>query len=379
MLPYARQSLDEDDIQAVVRVLRSDWLTTGPAVDSLEKAFADAVGARHAVAVSSGTAALHAAVRAARIGSGDEVIVAAMTFAASANAVVYEGGTPVFADVLPGSLLIDTEDVARKITDRTRAVIAVDYAGQPCDYEALRTLAAAHGLTLIADACHALGASLDGRPVGSIADLSVFSLHPVKHVAAGEGGVITTDDEDAARRMKVFRNHGITADHRARRAAGSWFYEMVELGYNYRLSDIHCALAESQLGKLEASVRCRRAIARQYDDTFAEMPGLTALSVRAGVGHAYHLYPVLLDPEQGAGRAEVFQQLRSANIGVNVHYIPVHVHPFYRERFGTRPGQCPVAEDAYERMLSLPMFPAMSDGDVSDVIDAVAQALSARA
>lgn len=374
-LPYARQALDEDDIEAVARVLRSDYLTTGPAVESFEKAFASVVGSRFAVAVSSGTAALHAAIRATDVGKGDEVIVSPMTFAASANAILYEGGTPVFADVLPDTLLIDPNNVARKVTDATRAILAVDYAGQPCDYDALRSISESNELTIIADACHAIGGALNGQPVGSIADYSVFSFHPVKHIAAGEGGMVTTDDETAASRMKVFRNHGITTDHHARAGSGSWFYEMVELGYNYRLSDIHSALGESQLKKLGSSVNRRRAIAQQYNDSFFEMPGISPLVESLGARHAYHLYPVLIDREQEIGREEVFRRLRDANIGVNVHYIPVHLHPYYRERFGTHRGQCPVAEDAYDRMISLPMFPSMTDADVEYVIHSVARAL----
>ncbi|HKS25307.1 MAG TPA: UDP-4-amino-4,6-dideoxy-N-acetyl-beta-L-altrosamine transaminase [Thermoanaerobaculia bacterium] len=369
-LPYSRQTIDDDDVRAVVAALRSEWLTTGPAVAEFERAFADATGAAHAVAVSSGTAALHAAVHALGIGLGDEVIVPAMTFAASANCVVYEGGTPVFADVDPETLLLDPATV--HITPRTKAIIAVDYAGQPCDYDALR----AFGLPVIADACHALGGSNRGAPVGSLAVLSAFSLHAVKHVTTGEGGVITTDDAELARRMRVFRNHGITRDHREREREGSWFYEMVELGFNYRITDFQCALGTSQLRKLPASVARRRSIAERYGRFFAGTRGMRPLRVRDGVTHAYHLYPVLLE---GLDRAAVFRALRAEGIGCNVHYIPVHLHPFYRERFGTRPGLCPVAEAAYEKLITLPMFPAMSDRDADDVLEACAKVLAAYA
>jgi UDP-4-amino-4,6-dideoxy-N-acetyl-beta-L-altrosamine transaminase len=366
-LPYSRQSIDDDDVRAVVAALRSEWLTTGPAVAEFERAFAAAAGAAHAVAVSSGTAALHAAVHALGIGAGDEVIVPAMTFAASANCVVYEGGTPVFADVDPETLLLDPAAV--RITPRTKAIVAVDYAGQPCDYGALR----AFGLPIIADACHAVGGSDNGAPVGSLAVLSAFSLHAVKHVTTGEGGVITTDDAELARRMRVFRNHGITRDHRER---GSWFYEMVELGFNYRITDFQCALGTSQLRKLPASVARRRSIAERYNRFFAGTPSMRPLRVRDGAAHAYHLYPVLL---RGLDRATVFRALRAEGIGCNVHYIPVHLHPFYRERFGTRAGLCPAAEAAYENLITLPMFAAMSDRDVDDVLDACAKVLAAYA
>ncbi|MCB1764852.1 MAG: UDP-4-amino-4,6-dideoxy-N-acetyl-beta-L-altrosamine transaminase [Candidatus Competibacteraceae bacterium] len=374
MLPYGRQWLDEDDIAAVVAVLRSNWLTTGPKIAEFEQAFADFVGMREAVAVSSGTAALHTVMAALGIGPGDEVIVPAMTFAATANSVVFQGGTPVFADVDPETLLLDPDAVDARITSRTRAVIAVDYAGQPCDYDALRMIADRHDLALVADACHALGGNDQGRPVGSLADLSAFSLHPVKPITTGEGGVITTDDPQWAQRMRRFRNHGIATDHRQREQQNSWFYEMVELGYNYRLTDFQCALGISQLRKLPNWVARRQAITRVYDKALAEIPGVKPLAVRASVSHAYHLYVVRLDPEQlGKSRTDMFAALRAAGIGVNVHYIPVHLHPFYRERFRTGPGLCPVAEAAYEQILSLPIFPAMNDHDVDQVISALAK------
>jgi len=376
-LPYGRQWLDDDDVAAVLEVLQSDWLTTGPKIGQFEEAFAESVGAREAVAVSSGTAALHAATYALGISRGDEVIVTTMTFAASANCVVYQGGTPIFADVDPGTLLLDPSSVEAKITDRTKAIIAVDYAGHPCDYDALGAIADRHGLALVDDACHALGGSYKDRPVGTLAALNTFSLHPVKHITSGEGGVITTNDPDLARRMRVFRNHGITTDHRERSEHGSWFYEMVDLGFNYRLTDIQCALALSQLKKLPGWVKRRQQIASMYDAAFTEMPGIGPLSVQPDVSHAYHLYVIQIDSDLlGKSRTEVFNALRAEGIGVNVHYIPVHLHPFYQKNYGTKPGICPVAEQAYERMLSLPMFPRMSDEDVQSVIDAVSKVVS---
>ena len=374
MLPYGRQWVDEADVQAVVEVLRSNWLTTGPKVSEFEQAFADFVGAREAVAVSNGTAALHAAMYAIGIEPGDEVIVSPMTFAASANCVVFQGGTPVFADVDPDTLLLDPALVEAKITPRTKAIIAVDYTGQPCDYDALRAIADRHGLILVADACHALGGSYKGRPVGSLADLSIFSFHPVKHITTGEGGMITTDDPELARRMRVFRNHGITSDHRQRAQQGSWFYEMVDLGYNYRLTDIQCVLGISQLRKSPGWVARRREITQRYNAAFAEVPTVEPLSVRDEVSHAYHLYVVRLDLTQlGATRADVFAALRAEGIGVNVHYIPVHLHPYYRERFRYHGGECPIAEAEYERLISLPMFHRMSDNDIEDVVEAVSK------
>ncbi|MDP2601860.1 MAG: UDP-4-amino-4,6-dideoxy-N-acetyl-beta-L-altrosamine transaminase [Deltaproteobacteria bacterium] len=377
LLPYGRQTIDEHDIQSVVEVLRSDWLTTGPKVREFERAFARALGAGEAVAVSSGTAALHAAMHALGVGLGDEVIVPALTFAASANCVVYQGATPVFADVDSRTLLIDPKDVKAKTTPRTRAVIAVDYAGKPCDYDALREITGRHDLALVADACHSLGGSYKGRPVGTLADLNVFSLHPVKAMTTGEGGMITTESFDSAYRMRSFRNHGVTSDHCQREKQGSWLYDMVDLGYNYRLSDLQCALGLSQLSKVSEFVARRRAIARSYDKVFSPMAGVRAVTVRPGVESAYHLYVVRLEPDfLSTDRGRVFAALRAEGIGVNVHYLPVYLHRFYRERFGTGPGLCPRAEAAYEVILSLPMFPAMSDQDVEDVIQALCKVVS---
>lgn len=377
MLPYGRHWLDSDDVAAMVETLQSAWLTTGPKVGEFERAFAETVDARCAVAVCNGTAALHTAMHALGIGPGDEVIVPAITFAATANCVVYRGGRPVFADVLPDTLLIDPKQVENLITPRTKAVIAVDYAGQPCDYETLRSITDEHRLALVADACHALGAEWRGRKVGSIADLSAFSLHPVKHVTAGEGGVVTTEDAGLAARMRTFRNHGISTEHRQREQQGSWFYEMVDLGFNYRLTDFQCALGLSQLRKLPRWLARRREIARRYDEAFADLHAIQPLTNSPEATHAYHLYVVKLDLERlSVTRERVFAALRAEGIGVNVHYIPVHLHPFYRERLGTRLGDCPVAEAAYERLLTLPLYPRMSDNDVTDVTVAVTKVIA---
>jgi perosamine synthetase len=264
------------------------------------------------------------------------------------------------------------------VTPRTRAVVAVDFAGQACDYDALRDVVHRHQLALVADACHAVGGSYRGRPVGSLADLSTFSFHPVKHITTGEGGMISTDDAELASRMRIFRNHGITTDSRQREEQGSWFYEMVGLGYNYRMTDFQCALGVSQLSKLPAWIARRREIAAAYDRAFADVPEVRPLRVRPEVGHAYHLYVVQLQFDRlKVDRARVFAALRAENIGVNVHYIPVHLHPFYRRHFGTGPGDCPVAENAYDRLLTVPLFPAMTDHDVADVVTALGKVIEA--
>lgn len=376
LLPYGRQHIEEEDIAAVVEVLRSDWLTAGPAIEAFERAFAEFVGAAHAVAVSSGTAALHAAMHAIGIGPGDEVIVPPLTFAASANCVVYQGGTPVFADVEPETLLLDPLQVEAKITPRTKAIVAVDYAGQPCDYDALTDIARRYGLALVADACHSVGGSYHGRAVGALGDLTAFSFHPVKHFTTGEGGMATTNDADLARRMCIFRNHGVSTDHRQRAERGSFYYEMVTLGYNYRITDFQCALGLSQLGKLPGFVRRRRQLAALYDSALAAFACVTPVAARPDRVSAYHIYPVQFDlAALGLSRDTLYAALRAENIGVNVHYLPVHLHPYYRKRFGTGPGLCPVAEAAYEHLITLPLFSRMTDADVEDVVMAVCKVI----
>ncbi|MCB1547775.1 MAG: UDP-4-amino-4,6-dideoxy-N-acetyl-beta-L-altrosamine transaminase [Hyphomicrobiaceae bacterium] len=373
-LPYGRQEISEADIAAVVEALRSPWLTTGPLVGKFEQAFAAHCGAKEAVAVNSGTSALHAAMRALKIGPGDEVIVPAITFVASANCVVYEGGTPVFADVEPDTVLIDPASVERLITPATRAIVAVDYAGQPCDYDALSELARRHGLKLVADACHAPDATYKGRRVGTLADLSTFSFHPVKHMTTCEGGMIVTDDDAMAAAMRRFRNHGIDTDHRSREKSGTFAYDMVELGYNYRLPDVQCALGLSQLGRLAEWVERRQAIAARYDALFASVPHATPLVTRAHRRPAYHLYVIRLDLDRLAiDRARAFAHLRAHGIGANVHYAPVYLMTYYRERFGHAEGLCPNAEAVFPQLLTLPIFPSMTDEDVERVVAAVSE------
>ena len=371
-IPYGCQYIDDADIAAVVEALRSEWLTTGPKVAEFEEVFAGYVGAKYAIAVSNGTAALHATMHAIDIGPGDEVIVPPMTFVATANCVVYQGGKPVFVDVDSGTLLIDPDRIEEKITPKTKAIIAVDYAGQPCNYERLRAIATKHNLRLVADGCHALGAAYKGHRVGSLADMTVFSFHPVKHITTGEGGMITTDNPILAERMRVFRNHGITTDHRQREEQCSWCYEMVDLGCNYRITDFQCALGVSQLNKLPKWLARRQEIARIYDAAFAAFPYVKPLSVSKDVLHAYHLYVVrIMDTEPSKNRKAVFKRLREKGIGANVHYLPVHLHPFYKKRFHTDAGLCPVAEQAYDHILSLPMFPKLKSHEQEYVIKTI--------
>jgi perosamine synthetase len=377
LLPYGRQSIDESDIQAVVETLRSDWLTTGPKVPEFEEAMAAWVGAKYAVSFSSGTAALHAAAFAAGLQPGHEAITSPLTFAATANCVLYQGATPVFADVLEDTLNIDPELAAARISARTKAILPVDYAGHPADLDSILQLAEHHGLIVIEDACHALGAEYRGRRVGSVAHMTVFSFHPVKHLTTGEGGTVATGSAVFAETLRRFRNHGISSDARQRQSAGQWQYEMVLLGFNYRLTDIACALGLQQMKKLEANLARRRQIAARYASEFRTMSGVLPPQTRPDVNSAWHLYPIRLDLSKlSGGRREVLQALRAENIGVNVHYIPVHCHPYYRDRFGYKGGEYPVAEAAYECLISLPMFHGMTDDDVEDVIRAVGKVLA---
>jgi perosamine synthetase len=377
LLPYGRQAVDETDIEAVVEVLRSDWLTTGPKVGEFEEAFAARVGAAYAVSMSSGTAALHGAAFAAGLKAGDEAITTPLTFAATANCVLYQGATPVFADVSRDTLNLDPEQVSKKISSKTRAIIPVDYAGHPADMTAMMDLARRHRLIVIEDACHALGAEHRGRRVGGIADMTVFSFHPVKHITTGEGGMVTTNDPQFAESLRRFRNHGISSEARQRQNAGQWHYEMVLLGFNYRLPDILCALGIQQLKKLDANLAQRRQTSARYAEAFRQIPGVIPPTVRAEANPAWHLYPIRLEVEKlTADRAQVFRALRAENIGVNVHYIPVHLHRYYRERFEYKGGEFPVAENAYARLISLPMFHAMNDRDTEDVIEAVTKVVT---
>lgn len=376
LLPYGHQSIDEDDIQAVVETLRSDWITTGPKVAEFEGAFADRVRSKYAVSFSSGTAALHGAAFAAGLKPGDDAITTPMTFCATANCVLYCGANPVFADISSDTMNIDPEEIAHCITSKTKAIIPVDYSGHPADLDEIMELAEEKKLLVIEDACHALGAEYRGRPVGGISHMTVFSFHPVKHITTGEGGMVTTDDPELAGRLRRFRNHGIDSDARQRQSKGQWYYEMIDLGYNYRLTDVACSLGLSQLKKLDQNLSRRREIALRYRAEFEVLPGVVPPTERACASSAWHLYPIRLDLKSlNATRAEIFAALRAENIGVNVHYIPVHLHPYYRNRFGYRSGEYPVAEASYESLISLPMFQGMTNGDVSDVIKAVSKAL----
>ena len=368
-IPYGRQCIDEEDIQAVAEVLRSDFLTTGPAVAEFEAALAKVAGTPYAVAIANGTAALHAAVAAAGIGPGDEVITSPITFAASANCALYVGATPVFADIDPQTYNIDPDDVDRKITARTKAIIPVHYTGQPCDMERLAEIAKRNGLVLIADGAHAVGASYKGTAVGGLADMTTYSFHPVKQVTTGEGGAIVTTDKRLYEALISFRSHGITRDPaKLLQNRGPWYYEQQSLGYNYRLTDFQAALGTSQLKKLPQFLQKRREIARQYTAAFNGLPGMITPWQSPDGESAWHLYVLRLDTERlNVGRDVIFQELWDRGIGVNVHYIPVYWHPYY-QHLGFKKGICPIAEAVVESMITLPLYPGLSAEDVEYVI-----------
>ena len=373
-IPYGRQSLDESDIREVVKILQSDYLTTGPAVTDFEKQLCQCSAASHAVAVSSGTAALHAAYFAAGLQSGDEIITTPLTFAATANAALYLGATMRFVDIDPATGNLDPCAVEAAITSKTRLIVPVDFTGLPADYQAINAIAQKHGLLVVADGAHSLGASCDGKPVGTLADLTTTSFHPVKPVTTAEGGAVLTGNADFAARAQTFRTHGITRDQSVMHEnQGPWWYEMHDLGYNYRLSDIHCALGISQLRKLETFIKRRKQIAGQYTQHLASHESLILPVTPTGYSSGWHLYVVRI--RDGAPRRKaIVEYLHQQKIGVQIHYIPVHYHPYY-QLLGFQRGSLPQAETFYEQCLSLPIFPAMTDADVVRVIDVLEQAL----
>ncbi|MGP7818526.1 UDP-4-amino-4,6-dideoxy-N-acetyl-beta-L-altrosamine transaminase [Niallia sp. 01092] len=376
-LPYGKQWIDEEDIQAVVDVLRGDYLTTGPYIQQFEEAVANYVGATYAVAFSNGTAALHGACFAAGIQKGDEVITTPMTFAASANCILYQGGTPVFADIDEQTYNINPVEIEHQITHKTKAIIPVDFTGQPADLDAILDIAKKHHLVVIEDAAHALGATYKGRKVGSISDMTMFSFHPVKHITSGEGGIITTNSKKYYEKLLQFRSHGITRDvNKMNRNDGPWYYEMQFLGYNYRMTDIQAALGTSQLKKINRFIELRRKYVEMYNAAFKELSTLSVPRQLEETLSSWHLYIIRLNLSKlSTNRKQIFEKLQKHNIGVNVHYIPVHLQPYYQQ-LDYKKGSCVEAEKLYEEIITLPLFPAMSMKDVQDVINAVKSIVS---
>jgi len=370
-VPYGRQNIDQDDIQAVVETLQSELITQGPRVEEFEARVAEYCGVKYAVAFNSGTSALHAAMYAAGVQAGDEVISSPITFVATTNSAVYLGARPVFVDMDFDTYCLDIDKLEKAISEKTRVIIPVDYAGYPVDIEKIMETARKHNLLVIEDAAHALGAKRQGMPVGKAADMTMLSFHPVKHITTGEGGMIVCNDEVFYRKLRLLRSHGIVKDAGLGNGdEGAWYYEMQALGYNYRITDIQCALGISQLKKLTGFLRERQRIAGIYDDSLRDISWLkTPPPARMGDEHAYHLYPLLLEPE--INRKDFFNYMRAHNMGVQVHYIPVHLQPYYRREFGYLTGDFPVAEDFYRREVSLPVYPGLSEEEQNYVIQTI--------
>ena len=370
---YGRQYIDDADIKAVVDVLKSDFLTCGPKIEEAEKKLCEITGAKHAVLIANGTAALHACCFAAGIKTGDEVITTSMTFAASANCVIYCGGKPVFADINPETYNIDPDSIEKCITEKTKAIVAVDFTGQAVEINRIREICDKHNLIFIEDAAHSLGTKYDGKPVGSLADMTEFSFHPVKTCTSGEGGAITTNDDELYKRLILFRTHAITRvqDWMEKESEGGWYYQQVDLGYNYRITDIQAALLSSQLDKLGMFAKRRKELVKRYDEAFSSMPEIVVQKEIPESDTVRHLYIIQLVLEKlSCSRKEIFEALQAEGIGVDVHYIPTYTFPYY-QRLGYKMGNCPNAERLYDRIISIPLFYSMTDEDQEKVIEAV--------
>lgn len=374
-LSYGQQWIDEEDIQAVMETLTSTHLTQGPKIEEFEQAVATYVGAKYAIAFSNGTSALHGACFAAGISTGDEVITTPITFAASSNCVLYSGGTPIFVDIDKDTYNIDPQLIRSAITPRTKAIIPVDFTGQPADMEEICEIAKEHGLVVIEDAAHSLGAAYKGQKVGTLADMTMFSFHPVKHVTTAEGGIIVTDSEIHAEKLRLFRSHGIRNAH-VSRDDEPWFFEMIELGYNYRMTDIHAALGISQMKKLDGFIKRRREIVQSYNEEFSNLEGVKVPVQLEGTSSSWHLYVLSLELNKlKVDRRGIFEALRAENIGVHVHYKPVYLHPYY-QGLGYKKGLCPTAENWYEGALTVPLFPKMTKEDIESVIYGIKKVIS---
>lgn len=367
-IPYSTQTINGAEIAAVAQVLRSDWLTTGPWVEKFEAAVAGYVGAKYAVAVSSGTAALHVACMAAGIKPGDEVIAPTYSFAATANCVVYCGGKPVLVDIDEESLCIDIKQIEQKVTGKTRAIMGVDFGGRPADWQALRQLAKKYNLLLIDDAAHSFGAEYQGKKIGTQADITCFSFHPVKTITTGEGGMVVTNNNKFYQRLASLRTHGIVKLPEIK----PWYYEMRSLGFNYRLTDLQCALGLAQLKRAEKFLRKRRQLARRYNRLLAGVPSLI---LPADSQHsAWHLYPLRIDFRVvGKTREQLFKFMNRQGINLQVHYIPIHLQPYYRQKFGYKQGDFPVAERVYEQEVSLPLYPTLTYKQQGKVVKLIRQ------
>lgn len=373
LIPYGHQWINENDIKEVVKVLKTDWITQGPKVEEFEKAVAQFCGVKYAVAVSSGTAALHAAYAVAGIGPGDEAITTPLTFAATANTIVFCGGKPVFVNIQEDTLNIDPKEIKKKITNETKAIVTVDFAGHPCDYDEILEIAKKHKLLVIEDAAHALGSEYKGKRIGSFADLTILSFHPVKTITTGEGGMVLTNNKNFYEKLKILRHHGIIK----KPEKGSWYYEIEEPGFNFRLTDFQCALGINQLKKIDKFIKKRREIVKKYNEAFKNLKEIIIPTERNYVKSAWHIYPIQLRLDKlKAGRKKIFKELQKEGLGVQVHYMPLHLHPFYRKKFGYKKGDFPLVEKYYERTITLPLFPKMTNGDIEKVIKSAKKVIS---
>ncbi|PKP62036.1 UDP-4-amino-4,6-dideoxy-N-acetyl-beta-L-altrosamine transaminase [Candidatus Atribacteria bacterium HGW-Atribacteria-1] len=372
-LPFARPLIGQEDIEEVVDTLNSDWLTTGPKTHLFEEEFAKYIGCKYAVAVNSCTAALHISLAALGIGKGDEVITTPYTFISTVNVILQQGAIPVFVDIKPDTFNINPDLIREKINDKTKAIMPVHFAGQPCEMEKIMKIAKDNNLLVIEDAAHAISAEYEGRKIGTIGDATSFSFYPTKNMTTGEGGMVTTNDEKLRERLKVWGLHGISKDAWKRYSAeGSWYYEVVCPGYKYNMTDIQASLGLHQLEKLNNFQKKRENIVKAYNEAFKDMKEITIPFVKNNIKHAWHLYVIKIVSEKlKINRNQFIEALKAENIGTSVHFIPAHLQPYYRDTFGFKKGDFPNAEYAFERVISLPLFPKMSDKDVKDVINSV--------
>lgn len=376
---YGRQWIDDQDVKAVAEVMKSPFITQGPQTEKLEKALCKYTGAEYAVCISNGTAALYVACVAAGVGPGDEVITTPMTFAASANCALYCGADVVFADINPETYNIDPKSIVKKITNKTKAIVAVDFTGQAVEIDEIRKICEEHNLVFIEDAAHSIGTKYNGKQVGSLADMTTFSFHPVKTITGGEGGAILTDNEEYYKKLVLYRSHGITKnpDLMEHPTGEVWYYEQLGLGYNFRLTDIQAALITSQLSKIDGFAQRRKEIVKRYNDAFRDMEEIIVQKEIEQSDSCRHLYIIQLNPSKlSCTRKEFFDALAAENVQPQVHYIPVYYFPYY-ERLGYKRGLCPNAERIYENIMSIPLYPALTDEDVEDVIHAVKKVIEA--
>jgi len=372
-IPYGRQSVDEDDVRAVIDVLHSDWLTTGPKVEEFERSICDYCGCQHAVAVNSGTSALDIAIQSLEFPKGTEVITTPFTFAATSNALLYNGLVPVYADISRDTRNIDPKDIRKKITDKTGALLFVDYAGHPCDIAGIREICREYDLFMIEDACHSLGAAYDGKKTGSLADMTIFSFHPVKLITTGEGGMVTTNDSSRADTLRLLRSHGIDKTaHRLSETGAPWAYDMVTLGRNYRMTDIQAALGVSQAKKIDVFVQKRTKLSQLYHELLQDIPQIELPVTLENVTHAWHLYTILL---KGIKRDVVFSYLKSHNIGVNLHYIPTYHFSYYQKYYPQNFSLFPVTEDVFKHILTLPLYPELKEEDIHLIVETLKKAI----